>query len=174
MNDIGSYILLVICFIIIVFGVIKKVSVFDVFLRGAKSGLECAVRIIPALTALVTAVSMIRACGIIDFVSLSLSGVLEYLKLPAPVLPLCLLGPVSGSGSIAFVADILERYGPDSYAGRVASVMMGSTETTFYTIAVYYGSVEIKKTGVTVPAALSADACGYILSAFFVRLFFGC
>lgn len=174
MNDLGGYILLFVCIAIIGTGIIKKVAVFDVFLKGAKGGLECAVKILPPITALVTAVSMIRACGIIDFISVNLSWLLGLLKLPAPVLPLCLLGPISGSGSLAVVSDILNRFGPDSYPGRVASVMMGSTETTFYTVAVYYGSVGIKKTGVTLPAALTADITGFILAALAVRIFFGC
>ena len=98
---------------------------------------------------------------------------MEFLGFPAEVLPLALLRPISGSGSLAVVEDIFSTCGADSFAGRVASVIMGSTETTFYTVAVYFGAVGIKKTGITIPAALTADICGFVFSALAVRLFFG-
>jgi spore maturation protein B len=99
--------------------------------------------------------------------------VLDWLGIPSELLPLMLIRPVSGSGALAVASDLMTTYGPDSYVGRVASVMLGSTETTFYTIAVYFGSAGIHRTRHTVPAALTADIAGFLASAFAVRLFFG-
>ena len=171
MELLGGYIILLVCAVIVGTGIIKRLPVFDCFLAGAKSGLECAVGILPSLTALIMGVTMLRASGITDFLAHILSSVLGLLGFPPEVLPLALLRPISGSGSLAALEDILNTYGADSFAGRVASVISGSTETTFYTVAVYFGAVGIKKTGITIPAALCADACGFILSSLAVKLF---
>ena len=107
--------------------------------------------IAPALVGLITAVSMLKASGALDLFTAALRPVAEFLGLPAEVMPMTLLRPVSGSGSIAFMNSIFQSSGPDSFAGRVAAVMMGSTETTFYTVAVYYGAVGVQKTRHTIP-----------------------
>lgn len=123
------------------------------------------------MVALVTAVSVLRTSGVLYSLAEFLTPYLSKVGFPADVIPLAFMRPISGSGALAVLDDILKNKSPDSFTGRVASVMMGSTETTFYTIAVYYGSVGIKKIGHTVPAALSADITGFIASAFFVTLF---
>ena len=159
----GNYIVLLTVSGIIVFGLIKKVNVFDAFLDGAKEGMRTAVGIMPALTALTLCVSALRA---------SSAPLAEAAHIPPETLPLMLIRPVSGSGALAVLQGIFSSCGPDSAAGNVASVMMGSTETTFYTITVYFGSVGIKKTGCTVPAALTADLTGMIAAALTVTFLY--
>ena len=156
---------------ILLYGVFKKVNVFDTFVEGAKDGIGTAVRILPPLVALMTAVGMFKASGALDILTFSLEPMLKVIGVPPEVVPLALLRPVSGSGAMVFFDDILKNYGPDSFVGKVASVLQGSTETTFYTIAVYYGSVGIKKTRHTVPSAMTADIAGLLLSVLTVRLF---
>ncbi len=167
----GSYFLLATAALILIFALIKRAPIFDLFLEGAKEGIENTFSIIPALVGLVVCIAMLRSSGAIDSLSSFISPASSLIGIPADVLPLALLRPVSGSGALAVIQDIFTRCGPDSYAGRVASVMMGSTETTFYTIAVYYGSVGVKRTGVTLPAALAADLTGMIMSALTVSIF---
>jgi len=158
---------------IFLFGICRGVNTFDAFLEGAKEGLSTVVSITPALICLLTAVAMFKASGALDVLSWSLAPVAEALGLPREVIPLGLLRPISGSGAMVLFNDLLETYGPDSFIGRVASVMEGSTETTFYTIAVYYGATKVTKTRHTLPSALSADLAGIIMSAVAVRLFLG-
>ena len=155
---------------IVLFGLIRGVNVFDTFLAGAREGLHAAAAILPALTALTLAVSMIRASGCLEAAGQMLAPLIGAIRIPPETVPLMLIRPVSGSGALAVIRDIFEQSGTDSFAGRVASVMMGSTETTFYTVAVYFGSVGIKKTGYTVPAALTADLTGMIFAALTVTL----
>lgn len=156
---------------IIIFGLIKRVRVYDCFLEGATEGLKCTFNIVPPLMGLVVAISMLRASGFIDILSGFLSPVLKTIAMPAEVLPLALLRPVSGSGSIAILTDIFKNCGTDSYAGKIASVMMGSTETTFYTIAVYFGAIKMKNSRYTLKSALIGDLTGILLSVVAVRLF---
>jgi spore maturation protein B len=157
---------------IIITGLFKKVPVFDEFLVGAKDGLHSAVKVAPALVALVASVSMLRASGAIGSAVEIMKPLFAAISIPPEVFPLALMRPISGSGALAVLKDIFSSSGPDSHAGLVASVMMGSSETTFYTIAVYYGSVGIKKLGATVPAALMADITGFIFSVLAVLIFF--
>lgn len=159
--------------IIILYGAYKKVNVYDCFTEGAKDGIENTFSIIPPLVGLMVGISALRASGTFEILSKLLAPVLELIHMPPEVLPLALLRPVSGSGSMAVVSDIFKNYGCDSFIGRCASVMMGSTETTFYTLAVYFGSVGIKNSRYTAKAALTADFCGMLLSVFVTRLFFG-
>lgn len=154
----------------ILFGLIRKVNVYECFVEGAKSGVESMFGIIAPLVGLMVAISMFRESGALELIADLLSPILSYVGLPAEVLPLAILRPISGSASLALVTDIFKTYGPDSVIGKIASVMMGSTETTFYTIAVYFGAVGIKNTRHTLPAALSADLTGIVLSAIIVHL----
>ncbi len=167
----GNYIIIASAAGIVLFGLIKKVAVFDTFLEGAKEGLQTAFGIMPAVTALTLCVSMIKASGCLDAIGQAISPLINAVHIPAETVPLMLIRPVSGSGALTVVQNIFSDVGPDSYAGKVASVMMGSTETTFYTIAVYFGSVGIKKTGYTIPAALTADLAGMIFAALTVTFF---
>ena len=113
---------------------------------------------------------MFKASGALDLLTAFLRPLFSLLRLPDAVIPLALLRPISGSGAMVIFQDILQRYGPDSFAGRVASVMQGSTETTFYTIAVYYGATKVIRTRHTLPSALTADIVGFIMSAAAVRI----
>lgn len=172
MKYLGAFAIPGVIVIIIVFALVKKVNVFDVFIQGAKDGAKTALSILPSLVGLVMAVSMMKESGALDIIIKLLAPVADFFHIPKEIMPLTVLNPISGGGSLSMYENILKTLGPDSYVGRVASVMMGSTETTFYAITVYYGSVGIKKTRQTVPAAICADLTSYISSAFIVRLFF--
>lgn len=156
-----------------IYGMGRKVDVYAALTHGAEEGLTVMLRIIPPLVGLLTAVSMFRASGAMDVLSGLCAPVLEFLGVPPEATPLMLIRPVSGSGALAVGSELMATYGPDSYIGRVAAVMLGSTETTFYTIAVYFGSAGIHRTRHTVPAAIVADLTGFVTSALAVRLFFG-
>ncbi len=172
MMQIGSYIVPLVVVMIVGHGLSKGLPVFDLFIEGAKDGLLTAARILPALVALMTAVGMFKASGALDLLSFALEPLGKLFGLPRDLLPLALLRPISGSGAMAIFDDLLRIHGPDSLIGRIASVMEGSTETTFYTIAVYYGAAEIRQTRHPVPAALSADLTRFFLSALLVRMLF--
>lgn len=151
----------------------KNIPIFNTFTEGAKNGIETTLGIIPPLVGLMTAISVFRASGALDFVVSALSPITKLLKIPADIMPLALLRPISGSASLAIINDIYTRFGPDSLIGRMASVMMGSTETTFYTVAVYFAAAGIKKTRHTFPSALTADLVGILASVWLCYLFFG-
>ena len=151
----------------------RRVNVYAALTRGAEDGLTVLLHVIPALVGLLTAVSMFRASGAMDALARLCAPVLNLLGIPAETVPLMLVRPVSGSGALAVASDLMAAHGPDSYIGRVAAVMLGSTETTFYTIAVYFGSAGIVRTRHTVPAALAADLTGFLTAVLTVRLLFG-
>ena len=172
MAQIGDWVIPSIVFLTVITGYIKGVDVFSEFVAGAKSGIATAFRIIPSLVALIVAVGVFSASGALDLLTCALEPLTSMVGLPSPVVPLALLRPISGGGAMAILTDILSRYGPDSIIGRMASVMEGSSETTFYTIAVYFGATSIKNTRHTLAASLTADITGFLASAFFVRLLF--
>ncbi len=155
------------------YGAAHRVDVYAALVQGAGEGLETLVRIVPALIGLMTAVYMLRASGALDLAAAALSPAMELLGLSPELLPLMLVRPISGSAALGVGAELITTYGPDSYLGRTAAVMLGSTETTFYTIAVYFGAVGITKTRYAVPAALCADLTGFVAAAWAVRLCFG-
>ncbi len=157
---------------VLVSALIKKVDIMKEFTAGAAEGLSTAKNLIPTLALFMTAIGMLRASGALDALTAILSKPAAVLGIPHEVLPLMLLKPFSGSGSFAIIEDIFKNYGADSFVGRVASVVAGSTETTFYTIAVYFGALNITNTRHTALSAVAADLTGFILSAFFVRLLF--
>lgn len=155
------------------YGAVRKVDVYDALITGAGEGMGVLVRIVPALIGLMTAVHMLRASGALELAAEALAPVLNRVGLPSELLSLMLVRPISGSAALGVGAEVIEAYGPDSYLGRVAAVMLGSTETTFYVIAVYFGAVGISKTRYAVPAALCADLTGFLAAAWAVRLLFG-
>lgn len=157
---------------ILVFGLVKKVPLFDVFISGAKEGLTSTFSIAPSLIGLVVSVSMLKSSGALDIITSFLEPLGNLIAVPKETIPLMLLRPISGSGALALIDSIFKSCGPDSFAGRVASVMMGSTETTFYAIAIYFGAVGIKNIRHTVPAAILADLTSFILSVLTVKLLF--
>lgn len=151
----------------------KRVDVYTALTRGAEEGLNVLVHILPSLIALLTAVYMFRASGAMEYLGALLAPALERVGIPPEVAPLLFIRPISGSGALAVGSELMATYGPDSYIGRVAAVMLGSSETTFYTIAVYFGAAGIKKTRYAVPAALCADLAGFFFASLTVRLFMG-
>lgn len=172
MANLGVLVMPAIVLCIVLFGFLRKVPVFDTFVSGAKEGLTSTISIVPSLIALIMAVSMLNASGALDLLSSFLAPAANLIGLPEQAMPLALIRPVSGSGSTAVLTQVFQNFGPDSFVGRVASVMSGSTETTFYAIAVYFGAVSIKKTRHTIPAALTADLTVCIVSALSIRLLF--
>lgn len=155
-----------------VYGAARRVDVYSALVTGAGKGLEVIYRIFPALVGLLTAVYMLRASGALELLTGLLSPWMEMLGLPAELLGLMLVRPISGSAALGVGAELIQTYGPDSYLGRVAAVMLGSTETTFYTIAVYFGAAGITRTRYAIPAALCADLTGFLAAAWAVRLLF--
>ena len=151
----------------------KRVDVYTALTRGAEEGLNVLVHILPSLIALLTAVYMFRASGAMEYLGALLAPALERVGIPPEVAPLLFIRPISGSGALAVGSELMATYGPDSYIGRVAAVMLGSSETTFYTIAVYFGATGIRDTRYAIPAALCADLCGFVAASWAVRLFFG-
>ena len=153
-------------------GLGKGCNVYDLLTEGAREGLTVLLRILPALVGLLTAVYMFRASGAMDALGALLAPALQAAGIPPETAPLLLIRPVSGSGALAVGSELMAQYGPDSAIGRTAAVMLGSTETTFYTIAVYFGSAGIRRTRHAIPAALVADLVGFAAAAFSVRLLF--
>lgn len=147
----------------------KKQEVYSALLEGGAEGLRLLASIAPALIVLLTAVSMLRASGAIDLMTKWLAPVTKLCGIPAETLPLVLLRPFSGSAALAVGADLMAAYGVDSQIGRTAAIMLGSTETTFYTISVYFGAAGIKKTRYAVPAALVADLTGFVMASLTAR-----
>ena len=147
----------------------KKENAYDLLLQGGTEGLKLLVSIVPALIILLTAVSMLRASGAVEILSRFLSPVFSFFGIPPETALLVLIRPLSGSAALAVGAELMSQYGPDSQIGRTVAVMLGSTETTFYTISVYFGAAGIKKTRYTVPAALFADFVGFFMASWTVR-----
>ena len=154
-------------------GVRRKVDVYTALTDGAAEGLRVVLRICPNLIALLSAVYMLRASGALDFFTSLLAPVLTAIGIPPETAPLLLIRPLSGSGALAAGSELMAAYGVDSTVGRTAAVMLGCTETTFYTIAVYFGAAGIRNTRYAIPAALCADLCGFVAASWAVRLFFG-
>ncbi len=149
----------------------KRENAYDLMLQGAGEGLRMLAALIPALILLLTAVTMLRASGAVELLSGLLAPVFSFFGIPPETALLVLIRPLSGSAALAVGAELMAEYGPDSLIGRTAAVMLGSTETTFYTISVYFGAAGIKKTRYTVPAALIADFVGFVVASLTVRLF---
>ena len=150
--------------VIILYALVRRCEVYSAFTSGATDGLRTALSIAPQLVGLLVAIKMFSASGAMDTIVKLIAPAADFLHIPTEVVPFALLRPVSGSGSLAMATDIFAKYGADSFAGRVASVMMGSTETTFYVSAVYFGAVGVKNTRHALGCALAADALSLILS----------
>lgn len=154
----------------LIFGFVRRVPVFDCFISGAKKGMRVTAEIFPTLVGLITAVGMLRASGLLDDFCKLISPACQFLGIPDEIVPMALLRPVSGSGSTALLTSIFEQYSPDSLAGNIASVMAGSSETTFYAITVYYASVNISKTKYTLQCSLLADLAAAVFSVLTVHI----
>ena len=150
----------------------KRESAYEHLLSGGKEGLEILVSIVPALVLLLTAVTMLRASGAMAIISQILGPVMAFFGIPPETAPLVLIRPISGSAALPVGTELMATYGVDSRIGRTAAIMLGSTETTFYTISVYFGAAGIKKTRYTLPAALFADFVGFFMASLTARLFY--
>ena len=151
----------------------KKENTYDLLLQGGAEGLRLLLTITPALVILLTAIHMLRASGAVEMLSTVVAPLFRLVGIPPETSMLVLIRPISGSAALAVGAELMAEYGPDSAIGRTVAVMLGSTETTFYTISVYFGAVGIKKTRYALPAALFADFVGFFMASLTVRLFYG-
>ena len=158
--------------VVAVCGVIRRVDVCAALADGARSGGKILLSVFPNLVALLTAVAMLRASGAFEALAAALGPALGRLGIPAETLPLMLVRPFSGSAALGVGAELIQTYGPDSPGGRTAAVMLGGTETTFYTVAVYFGAAGVRRSRYALPAALTADLVGFLAAALAVRLFF--
>lgn len=156
--------------LIVIYGLIERNKVFDIFLDGAKEGIGVVVGIFPTLIGLFVAIGALRSSGILDFIVQIMTPILDIVKFPSKIMPLALIRPISGSSSIAIAVDIMKNFGVDSTFGLMASVIMGSTETTLYTIAVYTSAVGVKKTRFVLAASLLADFVGIVVSVVVCRI----
>ena len=150
----------------------RRENAYDILTAGAREGFSMLLTIAPALIVLLGAVGMLRSSGALEAFSAVLSPVLEFLGIPAETVLLLLIRPLSGSAALAVGAELMAAHGPDSLIGRTAAVMLGSTETTFYTVSVYFGACGVKKTRYAIPAALIADFVGFLAASWSVRMFF--
>ena len=168
-NFLSNLAMPLIILIIVIYGVIEKKEVFDKFIEGAKDGIKIVINIFPTLIGLFLAVGALRSSGVIDIAIKLVEPLLHIVNFPMEIMPLALLRPISGSSSIAVATDIMKNFGVDSQIGIMATVIMGATETTLYTIAVYSSSVKIKKTRFVLIAALTADIVGIVTSIIVCR-----
>lgn len=158
---------------ITMYGLFKKVSVYEAFTDGAKEGFTTGVRIIPYLVAMLVAIGVFRASGALELLTKVLSPITNAIGMPGELLPMALMRPLSGGGAQGVMSELITTHGPESLIGRISAVMMGSTETTFYILAVYFGAVSIKKSRHALSAGLLADLAGLLTAVYVSRLFFG-
>ena len=167
-----SYIFPCLLALVVLFALGKKTDVYGALVQGAENGLNITFHIVPALVALLTGVAMLRASGALDCLTALLAPWMNRVGIPPEITPLMFIRPLSGSGGLAIGAELMAEHGADSTIGRIAAVMLGSSETTFYTVAVYYGAAGIDRTRYTIPAAITADLAAFLASVLAVRLFF--
>ena len=170
--SISAWIIPSIILITLVFSVVKKIPVYETFIDGAKDGLKVTVGIIPYLIAIITAVSMLRASGAIDLAARAFSGCLDYFKIPVDVVPIMFIRSLSGSAVLGLFSEIAGNFGPYAYATKLAAIMVGSSETTFYVLSVYFGAVGVKKFRHSLCAGVFADIIGIIAAVLVARWLF--
>ena len=167
----SRYAIPILFFVILIPALFRHIPVYNVFLEGAEEGMKTVWSIFPAMLAMLTAVSMLRASGAFSWILGLCSPLLEHFQIPEEILPLALMRPLSGSGALGILTDLLSRFSPDSETGRIASVLMGSTETTFYTLSVYFRRTRVQYTKKIIPAARLGDLCGLFAAVHFSRIF---
>ncbi|MFO7295809.1 MAG: nucleoside recognition domain-containing protein [Clostridia bacterium] len=172
-NIISSFAIPAFIFIVLIYGHLNGVNVYDSFVEGAKEGLTTAVKVLPYMVAMFVAIGIFRTSGAMDILVSLISPFVESVGIPAQILPLVIMRPMSGSASMGILAELFKVYGPDSFIGRIASTVMGSTETIFYTLSVYFGAVGIKRIRHTLWAALLADLAGLMASVMVCSIVFG-
>lgn len=157
-------------FLVVLYSYVKGVDVFDTFVEGAKEGFQTAVKLIPFLVAMLVAIGIFRDSGAFDFITKLVSPLTQRFGVPSEILPLALMRPISGSGALAMTTEMMQNYGPDSFLGYLASTLQGSTDTTFYILTVYFGSVGIRKIRYAMSVGLIADAAGFIAAIVVCKL----
>ena len=167
-----NYIIPLIVVTIIIYGIYKKVDIFDAFIDGVKEGMKLSINLFPTIFTMIIAITLITDSNIINYICNLLKPLFSRISFPTEVLPLALLRPISGSSSLVILNDILAKYGPDSFIGRLSSVMQGSTDTTIYIISMYFASIGIKKTRYSLTVGLLADLLSVIISFIMVNIFF--
>ncbi|MBS4534839.1 spore maturation protein [Clostridium sp. D2Q-14] len=172
MEGISKYAIPFILLAIPTYGVFKKVKVYESFTEGAKDGFTTAIKIIPFLVAMLVSIGIFRASGAMEILTSVLSPITNKIGMPGETVPMALMRPLSGGGASGVMNSLFEAHGPDSFIGRLASIMMGSTETTFYVLAVYFGAVSIKKTRHALPAGLISDAVGIVVAVIVANIMF--
>lgn len=173
MNTLSKIIIPLFVFLIIFYGVKKKVNVYDTFLNGAKEGLIMVFHIAPTIIAMVFAVNIFLDSHFLEGTLSFMRPIFELGKIPIDILPMAILRPISGTASLAIMNDIFINFGPDSFVGRLASTLQGCTDTTIYVLALYYGSIKVTKTRYSLPVGLFADVCGIIAAFIITSIFFG-
>lgn len=171
--DFSAYLIPLLLSFTALFALKRRINVYETLTEGAQEGLTILMRIMPSLVGLMTAVYMLRASGAMEMIGRVLGPLLEQIGIPPETAGLLFIRPVSGSAALAIGSELMAEHGPDSTIGRIAAVMLGSSETTFYTVAVYFGSAGVHRTRYAVPAALVADLVCFVSAAFAVHLFFG-
>ncbi|WP_264189780.1 spore maturation protein [Bacillus carboniphilus] len=159
--------------VILLYGTIKKVPTYETFVEGGKEGIQIALSLIPYLVGMLVSISIFRASGALDAFVDFLRPVMNAIGVPADILPLALIRPISGTAALGMTTDLISSYGPDSFIGRLASTMQGSTDTTLYVLTIYFGAVGIKRMGDALKVGLLADLVGIIASIIIVSLLFG-
>lgn len=165
-----NYFVPIIVIVIILYGIYKKVDIFDTFIVGVKEGMRISINLFPTIFAMIIAISLLTDSGFIMKICNIFSVLFDRLGFPSPLFPLAIMRPVSGSSSLVILGDILSKYGPDSFIGRIASVMQGSTDTTIYIIGMYFASVGVRKIKYSLVVGLLADLISVILSIVMVKL----
>lgn len=169
---ISDWIIPVLVLFILTYGMIKKIKIYDAFTDGAMEGIKTVIKIFPFLLAMLVAINIFRASGALDLFINLFKPLAAYFDIPENVLPLMFLRPLSGSGSLTYTDQMLKEFGPDSFSGKLASTIQGSTETTFYIITVYFGAIGIKKYRHAVTVGLLADLAGFFAAVFICKLLF--
>ena len=172
LNKISTLILPVLILIILTWGMVKKQPVYENFIDGAKDGFDVAIKIIPYLVAIIFAVTLFRASGLLEFITAPIASITANIGMPADVLPVVLTRPLSGSAALGLFSELASRLNPDSYTVKLAAIIVGSSETTFYVLSVYFGSVGITKFRYALLTGLIADAAGIIAAVAAARFFF--
>ncbi len=172
MNIISNLIIPLLVLIVVVYGIIKKINVYDVFVSGAKEGLEIGFSLFPYLLGMILGINILIKSDFLNLVFGIFKPAFNFIKIPVEILPLAFLRPISGSASLSVLSNLLETFGPDSFIGRVSSTIQGSTDTTIYILTLYFGSIGIKKIRYALKAGLIADLVGIIVSIIIVLIIF--
>ena len=172
MQNISNLIIPLMVLGIVIYGIIKKINIYDVFVEGSKESYDMVLTMFPCMLAMIFGVNIFIKSGVLEYIFVFFQSILDFLHIPLEIIPMAIMRPISGSSSLAVLNTILENYGPDSFVGRLASVIQGSTDTTFYILTLYFGSIGIKKIRYSLWAGLFADVIGITSAIIIVNLMF--